>query len=332
MRDKTLEAYRCPVAGGPLVHVPQTGLQNADGRIYPFLSDEAVPDFLPRDVSLDLYSKFDTETAAKLDYATAEQVTIYQNEIDWIMKTFGAEEDAVRRDLSERLGLQRGEKILVVGCGQGVELRFYSEAVGSQGQVFAQDISAPMIAYARALPENADVEFSVCDACTLPFADEYFDRVIQVGAINQFGDVKSAIAEMSRVTRIGGRVLICDEGIAPHLHKTEYGRKFINNNPLWATAVPLAELPETADNISLGFILGLSFYVITFERSVSTPTVDWTVQHLGWRGGNVETRYAGQLEGVTLETKRRVIDAARESGQSVHDWLETALGDALGRK
>ena len=332
MRDETLEAYRCPVTGTALELVPNSGLQSLDGHVYPFLAGDAVPDFVPRENALDLYSKFDAETAAKLDYSTAEQVSVYQNEIDWIMKTFGADEDAVRRDLGDRLGLQRGDKLLVVGCGQGVELTFYFESVGSEGRVFAQDISAAMIEFARSLPANSGVEFSVSDACSLPFPDNYFDRVIQVGAINQFGDVKAAIAEMSRVTRIGGRVLICDEGIAPHLHETEYGRKFINNNPLWNTPVPLADLPETAGNINLGFVLGHCFYVITFDRCSSTPPVDWTVPHLGRRGGTIETRYSGQLEGVTPGTKSRVIEAASEAGLPVHDWLETALNDALNRE
>lgn len=329
MRSDLLDAYRCPRTHTALIDTGE-GLQNAEGRIYPYLGPRArFPDFVGSDGAKGLYEKFDAQTAAKLDYATAAQVEIYQNEIDWLMQTFGADETGLRRSLMERLGLQNGDRLLVVGCGQGAELPLYLQQVGQAGAVYAQDISASMIDFAAAAPANAGVEFCVSDAGELPYQDAFFDAVIQVGAINQFSDVAGAIAEMSRVTRIGGRILICDEGMAPHLLDTDYGRRFTTNNPLWATAIPLADLPDTAQNVELSFVLGLCFYVIRFERSDGPPPVDWEVAHKGWRGGNVESRYAGQLEGVRPETRERVIAAARSSGLSVHDWLETALSKAL---
>jgi hypothetical protein len=47
--------------------------------------------------------------------------------------------------------------------------------------------------------------------------------------------------------------------------------------------------------------------------------------HQGRRGGSMRTRYFGQLEGVTPETKNRVIKVAAEKNTSVHEWLEKIL-------
>jgi hypothetical protein len=49
------------------------------------------------------------------------------------------------------------------------------------------------------------------------------------------------------------------------------------------------------------------------------------VPNKGRRGGSMRTRYFGQLEGVTEEIKKFVLDDAAKKGISVHDWLEQAI-------
>ena len=59
------------------------------------------------------------------------------------------------------------------------------------------------------------------------------------------------------------------------------------------------------------------------------PCFNIDIIHKGRRGGSPRTRYFGQLEGVTSETKQNVQKAAAEAGLSVHEWLERAIAAAL---
>jgi hypothetical protein len=55
------------------------------------------------------------------------------------------------------------------------------------------------------------------------------------------------------------------------------------------------------------------------------------VMHTGRRGGSMRTRYFGQLEGVTEESKAFVLEDAQRKGISVHDWLEQVIGEKQQR-
>jgi hypothetical protein len=65
--------------------------------------------------------------------------------------------------------------------------------------------------------------------------------------------------------------------------------------------------------------------VIDFEVSDIGPFMNIDVHHKGLRGGSMRTRYFGQLEGVTEESKKFVLEDAKRRGISVHDWLEQVI-------
>lgn len=99
----------------------------------------------------------------------------------------------------------------------------------------------------------------------------------------------------------------------------------INNNLLWGRFAPIDLLPRNAVDVHLSWVLGNCFYVIDFEVSETGPSIDIDVSHKGCRGGSMRTRYFGQFEGVTEETKKYVIEDAQRKGISVHDWLEQVI-------
>jgi hypothetical protein len=49
------------------------------------------------------------------------------------------------------------------------------------------------------------------------------------------------------------------------------------------------------------------------------------IAHKGRRGGSMRTRYFGQLEGVTAESKKFVLEDSERMGISIHDWLEQVI-------
>src|SRR6185312_11880614 len=127
----------------------------------------------------------------------------------------------------------------------------------------------------------------------------------------------------------GGRVAFGDEGLAPWLRETEYGRMAAANDPRWLASAPLALLPFSAIEVNATWVLGNCFYFIDFTQQRSGPHMDPDVQHLGRRGGSMRSRYLGHLEGVSPKTKERVLRDAESRGVSVFEWLETALEEYL---
>ncbi len=326
-------AYICPVTKVPLTAGPQ-GLVRPDGTLIPYLPNSLGQRPIPNFRNVQPLGP--SEQRALQIYDERISTEYYRNELDWLLASFETDETALRRSLTARLQLAEGARVLVTGCGLGGDLPAIRSLIGKAGQIYAQDISVAMVTGAQdLLAKTADgdaawpVFFSVGDAAKLPFPDNFFDGAYHFGGINLFADIQAAIAEMDRVVRPGGRVVFGDEGIGPWLRDKEYGKIGLANNPLWAASPPLELLPETALDVHVHWILGNFFYVIDFEVSDAGPRFNIDVVHKGRRGGCARSRYFGQLEGVTPETKQKVREAAAAMGLSVHDWLEQAIAKAL---
>lgn len=108
------------------------------------------------------------------------------------------------------LAAQEGEAILDVGCGTGGAVRALAPQVGSAGRVVGIDYSATMIAEAekRASGLALPIEYRVADAQALPFDDNSFDGCYAIGVFEILPDPRQALAEMVRVLRPGGRLVI----------------------------------------------------------------------------------------------------------------------------
>ena len=117
-----------------------------------------------------------------------------------------------RRELVRAaLGARSGDRILDVGCGPGFYITELLEAVGREGAVAGVDISADMLAVAaKRATGHGNVEFHEADATSLPVPDASFERAVCVQVLEYVRDVPAALAEMHRVLRPGGRMLVWD--------------------------------------------------------------------------------------------------------------------------
>jgi SAM-dependent methyltransferase len=183
---------------------------------------------------------------------------------------------------------------------------------------------------------SCSLDYSVSNATALPFPDDYFDAVFHFGGFNQFGDLKKGAAELTRVAKPGGRIVIGDEAVAPWLKGTEFEAIVTTNNALFNAEVPLAALPENAREVVVRWIIGNCFYVIGFRKGDGLPPLNLDLPHKGWRGGTMRSRYFGVLEGVTVEAKALAKQAAQKAGVSVHEWLDQLVkseaSSVLGKK
>jgi arsenite methyltransferase len=129
-----------------------------------------------------------------------------------------------RRELVRAaLGARSGDCILDVGCGPGFYVTELLDVVGRNGLAVGVDGSADMLAVAAKRAEGHDnVELHEADATALPVPDGSFDRALSVQVLEYVRDVPAALAEMRRVLRAGGRVLVWDVDWATvSLHATD---------------------------------------------------------------------------------------------------------------
>ena len=111
-----------------------------------------------------------------------------------------------------RLGL--GHRILDVGCGPGTDTIPLAQLIGSTGQVWAMDYDDAMVAEAKQRAGTAGVSAWVthrqADATSLPFDAGYFDSCRSERLFQHLLDPSAALAEMVRVTKADGWVVVLD--------------------------------------------------------------------------------------------------------------------------
>lgn len=112
---------------------------------------------------------------------------------------------AWRRATRAALDLLAGERVLDVGAGTGIST---AELARSGAYVVGSDISLGMLAAGRRARPR--LPLLAGDALALPFPDATFDAVAVSFALRNMVDPVAALRELRRVTRPGGRLVICE--------------------------------------------------------------------------------------------------------------------------
>ena len=107
--------------------------------------------------------------------------------------------------LLDLLQPQAEELILDVGCGTGV---FTLNILGLGTRVVGLDISQPMLLRAGQKAEKYPFRAVAGDMRVLPFADECFDRVVSMTALEFIADGQLAVEDLFRVVKKGGVVVV----------------------------------------------------------------------------------------------------------------------------
>src|SRR5919199_368187 len=108
-------------------------------------------------------------------------------------------------DLAE---LRPGDRALDVATGTGDLAMALERRVGPRGEVVGSDFSEAMLELARA--KAPDVEFEWGNALELPYPDDSFDAATVGFGARNFSDLARGLAEMTRVVRPGGRVVVLE--------------------------------------------------------------------------------------------------------------------------
>lgn len=107
-----------------------------------------------------------------------------------------------------------GQSVLDCATGTGDLAIEFKKSVGSNGKVVGTDFCAEMLAFApaKAAAKNLDIEFTQADVTQLQFADKSFDISSISFGIRNVNNPQKGLAEMARVTKSGGFVMVLEFG------------------------------------------------------------------------------------------------------------------------
>ncbi len=121
-------------------------------------------------------------------------------------------------------------RILEIGIGSGLNLPFYDPA--KVEKVWGLDPSAELRTYAEkeAAQVPFNVEFIGLEAEDIPLDDNSMDTVLMTYTLCTIPDAHTALRNMRRVLKPGGKLIFCEHGKAPD----EAVQKWQNRiNPIW---------------------------------------------------------------------------------------------------
>ncbi|ARN22241.1 bifunctional demethylmenaquinone methyltransferase/2-methoxy-6-polyprenyl-1,4-benzoquinol methylase UbiE [Piscinibacter gummiphilus] len=109
-------------------------------------------------------------------------------------------------------GLREGDRVLDIAGGTGDLSRAFAKKVGARGLVVHTDINEAMLRQGRdrLLDEGLVLPTMTCDAEALPFPDASFDLVSVAFGLRNMTHKDRALAEMNRVLRPGGKLLVLE--------------------------------------------------------------------------------------------------------------------------
>jgi len=291
MKKNSAEVYRCPHSREQLTlladkveedEVVLGSLISKSGHAY------KIEGGIPNLVFPDQLEASDAEFLDKYDRG-AEQ---YDAGLDWLFKSFYEDEETVRTSMIDLLDLKPDLRVLEIGCGTGKDSIIIARTLSAAGQLFLLEISRNMLEICRTklTKQHVPAEFLLGNASYLPFPNQYFDAVFHFGGLNTFSERRRALDEMTRVARVGAKVVVGDEGVPPWLREKLFGKILMNANPLYKHQIPLEDLPECARNVQVRWVLGNAFYLISYQVGEGAPEIDLDLPIPG-KGDSLRSRY-----------------------------------------
>jgi ubiquinone/menaquinone biosynthesis C-methylase UbiE len=153
---------------------------------------------------------------------------------------------AQREAFAAALAPRTGERVLDLGAGPGLLALLLADRVGRSGQVCGVDISEPLLAHARALAGGRpELRWFRGDASALPLPDASFDAAISTQVLEYVSEVDAALAELHRVLRPQGRLVVVDTDWDSMVWSVPDRARHARVMAAWEQHAPHPHLPRT---------------------------------------------------------------------------------------
>jgi ubiquinone/menaquinone biosynthesis C-methylase UbiE len=177
--------------------------------------------------------------------------------------------DAARRLSIDRLGLQSGDRVLIIGAGTGLDLPHVPRDV----VITAIDVTPAMLSRleARAAALGLPVTARVMDARQLEFPDASFDAAIMHLIVAVMPEPEIGLREAARVVRPGGRIAVFDKFLGED-ERPSLKRRLLNlvARPLFSDMNrrlgPLAQAARLAIEHDVPVAFGTMYRAVTLRR------------------------------------------------------------------
>lgn len=156
--------------------------------------------------------------------------------------TFG-QERRWRRLVADALDVGAGDRVLDLAAGTGASSLPFAHA---GAHPVACDFSLGMLAVGRR--KHAEVTFVAGDALRLPFRDEAFDATTISFGLRNVADVSTALAELARVTKPGGRLAVLETSHPPSATLDRLNRLYTNR------VMPILARPFSSDPAAYAYL------------------------------------------------------------------------------
>jgi len=145
-------------------------------------------------------------------------------------ETIAEKDTAKLRRMARRLDIKPGSRVLDIGTGTGVFLPFIVSEAGQNGHITAMDLAEEMLSQAREKNFNGHIAYLQADAACIPLRAGLFDVVVGYSSFPHFQDKPRALAEINRVTRNGGQLVICHTSSRATINEIHTGLPAVAND------------------------------------------------------------------------------------------------------
>jgi len=144
-----------------------------------------------------------------------------------------AEKDTDKLEqMAVRLELKPGSMVLDVGTGTGVFIPYLFGSIGKKGRIIALDIAEEMLKKARAKGFSGNIDYLQADIGEIPLCNGTFDSVVCHSSFPHFQDKQGALAEIKRVMKGGGKLVICHTSGRAHINEIHSQIPVVENDVL----------------------------------------------------------------------------------------------------
>lgn len=184
----------------------------------------------------------------------------------WIYYSLNGGEGTARNEYLRFIDVKQGDRVLEVSIGNGINIKFLPR----NARYFGIDVSLGQLKQCRRNTSKLNLSTKIfqADADQLPFFDNTFDSVFNIGSINYFENKKQAIMEMIRVANPGGLILMADETerFAKNHDRYPIYRGFFGSRTR-KVGPPIDELPGGITDVELREIRKGAYFCLRFRKS-----------------------------------------------------------------